>query len=67
MTRTAFVMTRGEAGYYALTLGMNWKPLEWLMLRPELRYDSADSSLSAYAQGTRNNQLLLGADAVLEF
>ena len=34
----------GSAGhYYALTAGVNWKPKEWLMLRPEIRYDWADS------------------------
>ncbi|WP_374090639.1 porin [Methylomicrobium lacus] len=57
----------GEAGYYAVTLGLNWKPLSFLTLRPELRYDWADSATPAYARGSRDNQLLIGADAVVEF
>lgn len=41
----------GEAGYYEVTLGLNWKPLKWLMVRPELRYDWADSAIHAYDAG----------------
>ena len=26
----------GEAGYYEVTLGLNWKPLKWLTVRPEV-------------------------------
>lgn len=62
-----FRYNAGEAGYYALALGLNWRPTEWLMLRPELRHDWADSSLPAYARGRRSSQLLVGADAVIQF
>ncbi|MEI7840873.1 MAG: porin [Methylococcaceae bacterium] len=32
------------ATYYAVTAGVNWKPLPWLNLRPNVRYDVADGS-----------------------
>jgi hypothetical protein len=65
--QNGFRYAAGEAGYYAVTAGLNWKPLRGLMLRPELRYDWADSALPAYAQNTRNSQILIGIDAVIEF
>lgn len=30
--------------YYAVTAGVNWKPMPWLNLRPNVRYDWADGS-----------------------
>ncbi len=32
------------ATYYAVTAGVNWKPMPWLNLRPNVRYDVADGS-----------------------
>ena len=32
------------ASYYAVTAGLNWKPVAWLNLRPNVRYDWADGS-----------------------
>jgi len=65
--QNGFRYEAGEAGYYTVTLRLNWKLLSFQMLRPELRYDWADSAAPAYAQGSRDNQLLIGADAVVEF
>lgn len=65
--QNGFRYTAGEAGYYATTLGLNWKPLQWLTLRPELRYDWADSANPAFNMGTKNNQFLVGADFVVQF
>lgn len=59
--------TAGEAGYYAVTAGLNWKPLKWLTVRPEIRYDWADSTTSAFNMGTENNQFLAGADFIVQF
>jgi hypothetical protein len=56
-----------DTGYYAATLGMRWKPLKWLAVRPELRYDWADGPVKIYDNATRQSQWLLGADWVVEF
>jgi hypothetical protein len=32
------------SSYYAVTAGVNWKPMSWLNLRPNVRYDWADGS-----------------------
>lgn len=32
------------ASYYAVTAGVNWKPKEWLSVRPNVRYDWADGT-----------------------
>jgi hypothetical protein len=53
--------------YFALTAGVNWKPKDWLTLRPEVRYDWADSNINTYANQTKNNQLEFAMDIVLEF
>jgi hypothetical protein len=57
----------GEAGYYALTGGLNWKPLNWLTVRPEVRYDWADAASPAFSGGTQQDQFLAGADFVVQF
>ncbi len=54
-------------GYYAFTLGMNWKPFKWLAVRPEVRYDWADGPGKVYDNGTENSQWLLGTDFVVLF
>jgi len=39
----------GNAGhYFALTAGVNWKPQAWLILRPEFRYDWAESTTKMF-------------------
>ncbi len=35
--------------YYAVTAGVNWKPVKWLNVRPNVRYDWVDAS--AFAGG----------------
>jgi hypothetical protein len=56
-----------DTGYYAATLGLNWKPLPWLAVRPELRYDWADGPAKIYDDGQARSQWLLGADCVVQF
>jgi hypothetical protein len=53
--------------YFALTAGVNWKPKDWLTLRPEVRYDWADSNVNTYNNQTKNNQLEFAMDIILEF
>lgn len=57
----------GPANYYALTAGFNWKPKNWLMVRPEIRYDWSKAQIAPFAGGTQNNQVVLGIDAVVQF
>ncbi|MCF7967932.1 MAG: porin [Methylococcaceae bacterium] len=62
------------ASYYAFTLGLNWKPLKWAMVRPSIRYDWSDNA-NAFNNGTsavdwkgnRQDQLLLSTDFVITF
>ena len=56
-----------DTGYYAATLGLNWKPMKWLAVRPEVRYDWADGPRKVYDNGKENSQWLLGTDFVILF
>ncbi|MGZ5052695.1 MAG: porin [Methylobacter sp.] len=38
--------TCNAASYYAVTAGLNWKPLKWLNVRPNVRYDWVDGSVA---------------------
>ena len=60
--------------YYAITAGVNWKPLKWLNVRPNVRYDWVDAS--AYAGGGstlgpfgdgNNDQFLFSTDFNVNF
>ena len=62
-----FRYTAGPANYFALTTGLNWKPKNWLMIRPEVRYDWSEAQTGVFDSGLRNNQILLGIDAVVQF
>jgi Putative beta-barrel porin-2, OmpL-like. bbp2 len=50
--------------YYEFTLGLIWKPLPYLWIRPEARYDWAQWN-KPYNDGTRGSQFTLGVDAIL--
>ena len=64
--------------YYAVTLGLNWKParmmnladtrLKRLNIRPNFRYDVADALHGTYRPfGGNNDQVVMSLDAVLPF
>ena len=66
------------ADYYAVTLGMNWKPakrlkinwkpLEKLNIRPNIRYDRADGIEMAFRPfDGRKDQFLFSLDATIPF
>jgi hypothetical protein len=59
------------ATYYAITAGLNWKPVAWLNVRPNVRYDWNDSSAAtpynAFDGGTRQTQFLFSTDATVNF
>lgn len=58
--------------YSQLTLGLNWKPREWVVLRPEVRWDwSGVSAPGLGSDGMFNNfskkdQFTLGFDLILQ-
>ena len=53
------------SGYYELTAGLNYKPLKYLILRPNVRFDYANAA--QFAGGTEHTQVLFTADAVVTF
>ncbi|MDD5035880.1 MAG: porin [Methylococcaceae bacterium] len=55
------------ASYYETTLGLNWKPKPWLLLRTEARYDWSDGTGRIFDVGTQSSQLTLGANAAVSF
>lgn len=61
------VQSGNRGDYFALTGGINWKPLQWLTLRPEIRYDWVDSKTGLFDNQNRKNQLNFAVDAVVEF
>lgn len=54
---------RGD--YFAVTAGLNWKAVNWLMLRPELRMDWADSAVPVYADHSGNQQFEIAMDVIV--
>ena len=56
----------GSSGYYALTAGVNWKPLGWLKIRPEVRYDWADKA-KAFDAGNKTDQFTFSTDVIVNF
>ncbi|MFU8789329.1 MAG: porin [Methylobacter sp.] len=59
-------MPGGKNHYLAATVGLNYSPISWLTLRPEVRYDHATEN-DAYNDGVSNDQLLISADAIVRF
>jgi hypothetical protein len=70
--------TSVPADYYAVTLGMNWKPskrlrLDWkpmqkLNIRPNIRYDRVDGLQETYKPfNNRTDQFLFSVDAMIPF
>jgi Putative beta-barrel porin-2, OmpL-like. bbp2 len=60
--------------YYAVTAGVNWKPVKWLNVRPNVRYDWVDASTFAGSGSTlgpfgdgNNDQFLFSTDFNINF
>jgi len=64
-----FDRTGAGGDLYALTLGANWTPNKWLIVRPELRYDWSqyNNGFRPYANGTKANQLSGGGSCIVKF
>jgi hypothetical protein len=60
------MMPGGQNHYLAATAGLNYSPISWLTLRPEVRYDHSTEN-NAYNTGLSNDQLLISADAIVRF
>jgi hypothetical protein len=69
------VLNNGNS-YYQFTAGVNWKPLKWLMIRPNVRYDWVDGTRvfspvrdpdTGAAVGTKDSQFIFQTDLVLSF
>ncbi|MDO9170061.1 MAG: porin [Methylobacter sp.] len=60
------MMPGGKNHYLAATAGLNYSPISWLTLRPEVRYDHSTEN-NAYNAGLSNDQLLISADATVRF
>jgi hypothetical protein len=56
----------GSSGYYALTAGLNWKPMGWITVRPEVRYDWADNA-KAFDNGNKKDQFTFSTDLIVNF
>lgn len=52
--------------FFAVTAGVNYSPLSWLMIRPEVRYDWATEG-NPYDNGSDDDQFLISADAIIRF
>jgi hypothetical protein len=67
------VSTSMPATYFAITAGVNWKPVSWLKVRPNVRYDWNDgrnpdnTPYNAFDAGGRQNQFLFSTDATITF
>jgi hypothetical protein len=50
----------------SLTLGLNWKPTNYLTLKPEIRYDNVKDG-TPFNDGLKGHQLSFGLSGVLTF
>ncbi len=74
----SFLATCNSASWYAFTLGLNYKPVKWITLRPNVRYDWVDADVvgagniktgeryKPFGNG-KDAQFLFSADAVIVF
>jgi putative OmpL-like beta-barrel porin-2 len=66
--RTAVLKRPGfAASFYDVTLGVTFKPLPSLSLRPEIRFDWTSSEVRPYDDQTRKSQLTAAMDAIWRF
>lgn len=63
----------GANSYYAFTAGLNWKPMTWVSVRPNVRYDWNDGP-PAFDNGpgpgfvaSKKDQFLFSTDVVVNF
>jgi hypothetical protein len=54
------------SSYYAVTAGVTWKPVKWLNVRPNVRYDWADGT-KPFDTGSNDDQFLFSTDMTINF
>jgi hypothetical protein len=54
-----------DANSYELTLGANWTPNKWLIVRPEIRYDHVDEPV--FKMSTKKDQIGAGFSTIVKF
>lgn len=59
--------TNTAGNYFALTAGANWQAMDWLKLRPEVRYDWSDNRQAMYINQTAKQQLSFALDLIITF
>jgi hypothetical protein len=69
---STYTSNSAAANYYQVTLGANWKPVAWLNLRPNIRYDHVSGSNAtgggSYSPfGGRQDQVLFSTDFNVNF
>jgi hypothetical protein len=66
-----FLSTCAPASYYAVTAGVNWKPVKWLNIRPNVRYDWVDGHSGGVAYtpfgNGKDSQFLFSTDMTITF
>lgn len=68
-----FLSSCQPASYYAVTVGANWKPLKWLNIRPNVRYDWVDGTIAGTDQAYlpfgngKDDQFLFSTDMTITF
>lgn len=56
----------GGSSYYAVTAGLVYKPIPWISIRPNVRYDWSDN-LKVFNSGNGTDQFLFSTDFVVSF
>lgn len=69
---TALVIGGSRTTYGALTAGLNIKPpvakpIEGLVIRPEIRYDTSMNGTTPFGAGTKKSQFTFGGDIIVPF
>lgn len=58
----------GQASYFEITAGLNWRPLRWVTFRPEVRYDWAYSNrFNAFDDNSDSDRFVVAADLIVQF
>jgi len=53
------------ANYFAASIGVNYSPISWFKVRPEIRYDWADEDV--FNGGVDNDQIAIAMDMIVTF
>ncbi len=65
--RTVSALSTKGTTYTAVTAGVQIKPVDHLLIRPELRYDQAISGTGPFTDSTQHHQFTGGIDLVITF